>query len=81
MSDSTSPEGPRPAGPRYPLLEGCTAAVLVLVLLSLGWMALGACRPGWGAWADLRVQVWAVTGLLGASLVLVSVVALLHTRS
>jgi hypothetical protein len=81
VSTSPPPESPRPVGPRYPLLEGCTAVVLVLVLLSLGWMALGAWWPGWGAWVALPVQVWAVTGLLAASLVLVSVVALLHTRS
>jgi hypothetical protein len=53
----------------------------MLVLLSLGWMALAAWRPEWAGWVALRVQVLAATGLLTASLVLVSVVALLHTRS
>ena len=61
-------------------LLGYAAGLLVLVLLSLGWMALAACRPEWGGWVALPVQVGAVTLLLAVSLVLVSVVALLHTR-
>lgn len=70
-----------PAGkPRYPVLEGITAVILVLVLLSLGWMALGAWQPGWTAWVSEEVQVCAAVALLTAALGMVSLVALLHTR-
>jgi hypothetical protein len=71
-----------PAGkPRYPVLEGITAVVLVMTLLSLGWMALGAWQPGWMAWVPEGVQVWGAVGLLTAALAMVSLVALLHTHS
>jgi hypothetical protein len=66
--------------PRYPVLEGITAVILVLVLLSLGWMALGAWQPGWTAWVSEEAQVWGAVALLMASLGMVSLVALLHTR-
>ena len=65
----------------YPWLERLTAAVLLLVLAALGWMVLAAWRPGWANSIALEVQVWVVLALLGAALVLVSVTALLHTRS
>ena len=65
----------------YPWLERLTAAVLLLVLAALGWMALAAWRPEWGRWVALEVQVWVVLAFLGAALILVSVTALLHTRS
>ncbi len=68
-------------GPRYPLLERTTAAVLMLVLLALGWMALAACCPDWDWRLSLDVQVGVVLGLLTAALVLVSIVALLHTHT
>jgi hypothetical protein len=68
-------------GPRYPLLERAAAVVLVLVLLSLGWMALAAWRPEWGRWLAEEVEVWLVVALLSVALILVSIVALLHTRS
>jgi hypothetical protein len=67
-------------GPRYPLLERATAVVLLLVLLALGWMTLAACRPEWAGWVALDVQVWLVLVLLTAALILVTIVALLHTR-
>lgn len=67
--------------PRHPLLERVTAVVLVLVLLSLVWMALAAWRPEWVGWVALEVQVWAAVALLAAALALVTLVALLHTRS
>jgi hypothetical protein len=62
-------------------LERLTAAVLVCVLVSLGWMALAACQPGLSAAVALPVQVVVVVALLVAALALVSTVALLHTRS
>jgi hypothetical protein len=66
--------------PRYPWLERLTAAVLLLVVLALGWIILAAYQPGWARWAAVEVEVALVLGLLTAALVLVSVVALLHTR-
>jgi len=72
---------PAPGTPRYPLLERATALVLLLVVLALGWMALVACFPEWDGPLSLDVQVWIAVGLLTAALVLVSLVALLHTRS
>lgn len=75
-----NPDDAPPDGPRYPLLERATAVVLLLVLVALGWMALAACRPAWGGWVALDVQVGLVLTLLTAALILVSVVALLHTR-
>jgi hypothetical protein len=66
--------------PRYPWVERLTAAVLLLVLVALGWMTLAAVRPDWGQRIALSVQVWVAVGLLTAALLLVSLVALLHTR-
>jgi len=65
----------------YPWLERGTAGVLLLVLAALGWMVLAALRPEWGQWVALEVQVGIVLALLAAALLLVSVTALLHTRS
>ncbi len=74
-------DGPAPGTPRYPLLERATTLILLLVLLALGWMALAACFPQWDGLLPLDVQVGIVLALLTAALVLVSVVALLHTHS
>jgi hypothetical protein len=65
----------------YPWLERATAAVLLLVLAALGWMVVAAWRPEWGNWLAAEVQVAVVLALLVAALLLVSVTALLHTRS
>lgn len=61
-------------------LERAASAVLCLVLAALGWMIVAAYIPEWGRLASLEVEVVAVLGLLLAALVLVSAVALLHTR-
>jgi hypothetical protein len=65
---------------RYPWVERLTAVVLLLVLLALGWITVAAFRPDWGEVVALPVQVWVVVGLLTAAVLLVSLVALLHTR-
>jgi hypothetical protein len=65
----------------YPWLERATAAVLLLVLAALGWMVLAAWHPEWGNWVATEVQVGVVLALLAAALLLVSLTALLHTRS
>ncbi len=73
-----STDGPRPG---YPLLERATALVLLLVLLAVGWMVLAAYFPEWDWRLPPDAQVALVVALLTAALALVSVVALLHTRS
>lgn len=65
----------------YPWLGRMTAAVLLLVLVALGWMVLAAWHPEWGNWVAPEVQVGVVLALLVAALLLVSLTALLHTRS
>jgi hypothetical protein len=74
-------DNPGEVGPRHPLLEYMTAAVLVLVLLALGWMVVAAWFPDWDWRLSLDVQVGLVLALLTSALVLVSAVALLHTRT
>src|SRR5207245_10803492 len=67
--------------PRYPLLERVTALVLVLVVLALGWIIGAAYLPGMPRLASAEMEVLVVLALLSLALLLVSVVALLHTRS
>jgi hypothetical protein len=67
------------AGPGLRLLEGVTAAVLLLVIASLGGMVWAAYRPQWEP-AATEVQVIGVLALLLAALVLVSALALWQTR-
>lgn len=75
------PDGAGHRGRGAALLERLTAAVLGCVLLALGWIAVAAWRPDVAAAVALPVQVAVVVALLAAALVLVSTVALLHTRS
>jgi len=72
---------PLSAEPRFPLLERFTAAVLIVVLASLGWVLLAGAQPVESAPAATEAQVVILLGLLLTALILVSVVALLHTRS
>jgi hypothetical protein len=65
----------------YPWLERITAAVLLLVFVALAWMVLASWQPVLAQWATTEIQVWAVIILLTVALGLVSLVALLHTRS
>jgi hypothetical protein len=64
----------------YATLEWITGVVLVLVLAMLAWMVGAAYAPAWLEWATVEVEIVAVLVLLTAALVLVSVLALLHTR-
>jgi hypothetical protein len=70
----------RVPGAGFRWLERATAGVLLLVLASLGWMLWAAYRPGREPAGSVEAEVLAVLALLSAALVLVSVVALLHTR-
>jgi hypothetical protein len=75
-----SPQGHQPpAGPGFRLLERVTAAVLLLVVAALGWILLAAYQAD-GTEAVSEALVVAVLVLLTSALILVSVVALLHTR-
>jgi hypothetical protein len=77
MSQEVVPDKTRNA---LALLERITAVVLILVIASLGWMIAAAYLPDVAAWATIELQVAIVLALLGAALILVSVLALLHTR-
>jgi hypothetical protein len=74
-----SGEVPNPC--RFVWLEHVTALVLLLVLASLGWMVLAAFCPSVAELVAAEVPIVIMIGLLAAALGLVSVVALLHTRS
>jgi hypothetical protein len=65
---------------RLLLLERITAAVLVTVILALGWMVLRAYQPDWLGAARIQAEVVIILVLLSAALILVTVLALLHTR-
>jgi hypothetical protein len=62
-------------------LEKVTAFVLFMVILSLVWMVTVAYQPTWFRVFSSEFEVLLTTVLLLTSLGLVSVVALLHTRS
>ena len=62
------------------LLEQVASAVLVAVLLSLGWIILAAWKIQWLRLPSVPLEVILVVALLVAALVLVSVVALRQTR-
>ena len=80
-NDPSFQVGPSLKDRKHPWLERITAAVLLLVIAALGWIILAAFRPEWNDWASQAVQVLVILALLSAALILVSVVALLHTRS
>jgi hypothetical protein len=61
-------------------LEWITAGVLWLVVIALGWITVAPQVPEWGLLATEELEVIAFLGLLTAALILVSVLALLHTR-
>ena len=63
------------------LLERFTAVVLVAVVIALGWMLLAAYVPDLFRLASVATEVIAMVALLSTALILVSVVALLHTRN
>jgi hypothetical protein len=72
---------PRSPRPTYPLLERLTTLMLLLVVILLGWILAAAYLPEVVRVAPPEVEVILVLGVLLAALLLVSVVALLHTRS
>ena len=62
------------------LLELVASGVLLLVILSLGWIMLVAYQPNWLRLPSVELEVLLVLGLFTAALLLVSVVALQQTR-
>jgi succinate dehydrogenase hydrophobic anchor subunit len=62
------------------LLEGIAAALLVLVVLSLGWMMGAAYSTFWPRLATPEMEVIVLLVLLCTTLCQVSLVALLQTR-
>jgi hypothetical protein len=80
-TDQSETEGRRGAVQPLTLLEWITATALLLVVLSVGWMIVAAFHPAWGRLAALELEVVVILVLLSAALILVSLVALLHTRS
>jgi hypothetical protein len=67
--------------PRWTLLEWLTATVLLGVVLALVWMTTVAYQPEWLRLASVQMEIIVVLVLLGSALLLVSVLALLHTRN
>jgi hypothetical protein len=80
-NEGPAPPERRPAPGWFVGLEGLTAALLLAVLAALAWVVLAAYVPAWAAWPAQEVQVLVLAGFLLAALLLVSVVALCHTRS
>jgi ethanolamine permease len=68
-------------GPLGIFAEWFTGGVLLLVLAALAWVVLAAYWPQAFGLAAVEVEVVAVLALLAVALVLVSAVALGHTRS
>lgn len=62
------------------LLERLTGLVLILVLAAIGWMVVVTLVPTIPRVMSLEAEVIVMVALLTASLILVSVVALVHTR-
>src|SRR5262249_55358723 len=62
------------------LLESVTMLVLLAVVLVLGWMIAASYAPEALRLASANVEIIVIVGVLAAALLLVSVVALLHTR-
>jgi hypothetical protein len=76
LSDDAGRQAIRPGS----FLENVTAAVLIAVVLALGWVMVMAYQPESARLPSLEAEVVFTLVLLAAALILVSVVALLHTR-
>jgi hypothetical protein len=75
-----------PTDPREPplwlkRLEQFTGIVLGLVLAALAWILVVSFQPTWLRLGSEAAEMIAVIALLTLALTLVTVVALLHTRS
>ena len=61
-------------------LERGTAITLGAVMVSLAWMVSAAYQPDYFRWFSLEAEIVVVLALLLIALLLVSVIALRHTR-
>jgi hypothetical protein len=61
------------------VLEGTTAVVLALVPASLVWLSTAEYLPSWCRLPSVELEIYGVLLLLTASVLLVSVLALLQT--
>lgn len=62
------------------LLDRLTGAILIAVAMAMAWMVVVSYWPAVARLASMQLEVILMLGLLGAALLLVSLVALLHTR-
>jgi hypothetical protein len=65
----------------YSFLERLTGAVLLAVVIAVAWMTTVAYWPDVARLASVQIEVILMLGLLTTALLLVSLVALVHTRS
>jgi energy-coupling factor transporter transmembrane protein EcfT len=68
------------SGPANSWLERLTGTILLVVLAALAWMVSAAIWPGFGRLPSVEHEVVLMLALLATALLLVSLVALLHTR-
>ena len=61
-------------------LDRLTGAILTAVAIAMAWMVAVSYWPDVGRLASTELEVILMLGLLGAALLLVALVALLHTR-
>lgn len=61
-------------------MDRLTGLVLLLVIVAVAWMVCVSVQPKWLRLASVELEAVLMLGLLTAALILVSVVALLHTR-
>jgi len=62
------------------LIEAFTTLSLLAVVATMGWIVAASFAPETVRWATTQIEVILTLVLLAAALLLVSVVALLHTR-
>ena len=80
--DKTDQDRSPPAqGQKYEVLERVTAVVLTLVAASLAWLLLAGSQIAWVRLPVLEWEVALVLALFTTALGLVSVLALLKSRS
>jgi hypothetical protein len=79
-SRSLSDGCPPSPGRQFQWLERIAAGFLLAVVAALAWILVVSSQPQWFR-LDETVEVIIILVLLTAALVLVSVVALLHTRA
>ena len=68
------------AKPRWRALEQLTTVVLLAVVIALGWVVVVAYQPAWLRLPSVEWEIYIILVLLAAALLLVSLIALLHTR-